>query len=97
MRLISITGAKQNVSRLIKEVEAGETVVITRRGKPVAELGPWKSSKLDDPERRAAFERWSKHLRERKMTAIGSGRSPKRTNTATSTSEWFVPHARVYI
>lgn len=66
MRLASITEAKQNVSRLIKEVEAGETVVITRRGKPVAEIGSCRASKLDDLERRAAFERWSKHLRGRK-------------------------------
>ena len=66
MRTVSITEAKQNVSRLVKDVEAGETVVITRRGKPVAELEPYKASKLDDPERRAAFARWSKYLRERK-------------------------------
>lgn len=62
MRAVSIRDANQNFSRLIKEVEGGETVVITRQGKPVAELKPRPASRLDDPEFRAAFERWSAHL-----------------------------------
>lgn len=66
MRMVSIRDANQNFSRLVKEVEAGETVVITRQGKPVAELGPCNASKLDNPEERAVFERWSAHLRELK-------------------------------
>lgn len=64
MRTISIREANQNFSRLVKEVEAGETVVITRQGKPVVELTPRKASRLDDPEFRADLERWSAHLRE---------------------------------
>jgi hypothetical protein len=40
--------------------------VITRQGKPVAELGPRRASRLDDPEFRAACERWSAHLHELK-------------------------------
>ena len=64
MRTVSIREANQSFSRLVKEVEAGETVVITRQGKPVVEMNPRKASRLDDPELRAAFERWSAHLRE---------------------------------
>ncbi|MEZ5863195.1 MAG: type II toxin-antitoxin system prevent-host-death family antitoxin [Geminicoccaceae bacterium] len=59
---MSIREANQNFSRLIKEVERGETVVITRQGKPVAQLGPRPANRLDDPEVRAAVERWCAHL-----------------------------------
>ena len=62
MRMVSITEAKQNVSRLIKDVEAGETVVITRWGKPVAELKPRPARRLDDPKVRAAYERLQQHF-----------------------------------
>lgn len=62
MRTISIRDANQSFSRLIREVEAGETVVITRQGKPVAQLRPQAANPLDDPEVRAAHERWSARL-----------------------------------
>ena len=62
MRMVSIRDANQNFSRLIKEVEAGETVVITRQGKPVAQLAPQVASRLDDPEFRAAYERLQRHF-----------------------------------
>lgn len=62
MRTVSIRDANQQFSRLIKDVEAGETIVITRQGKPVAQLSPRPASRLDDPEVRAAYERWCAHL-----------------------------------
>ena len=62
MRTVSIREANQNFSRLVKEVEAGETVVITRQGKPVAELKPRPANRLDDPDFRAAFESLKRHL-----------------------------------
>jgi prevent-host-death family protein len=41
MRMEHSTGAaKNNLSRLIRQVERGESVVITRHGKPVAQLVP---------------------------------------------------------
>ena len=64
MRTVSIRDANQNFSRLVKEVEDGETVVITRQGKPVAQLSPRKASRLDDPEFRAAYERLQRHFAE---------------------------------
>jgi antitoxin (DNA-binding transcriptional repressor) of toxin-antitoxin stability system len=36
---ISIAEAKNRLSELIRAVERGESVVITRHGKPVAQLG----------------------------------------------------------
>ena len=66
MRTVSIRDANQQFSRLIKEVEAGETVVITRQGKPVAQLSPRPLNRLDDTEVRTAYERWSALLHARK-------------------------------
>lgn len=40
MRYEPISNAKNNLSALIREVQQGETVVITDRGRPVARLEP---------------------------------------------------------
>ena len=40
MKTANIAEAKSHFSALLAEVEAGEEVVITRRGKPVARLVP---------------------------------------------------------
>lgn len=42
MRQVNVHEAKAGFSRLLKEVEAGERVVIARAGKPVAILVPFK-------------------------------------------------------
>lgn len=39
-REVTVHEAKTHLSRLLQEVEAGQTVTITRRGKPVARLEP---------------------------------------------------------
>jgi prevent-host-death family protein len=39
-RTISVAEARARLSELLDAAEAGETVVITRRGEPVAELRP---------------------------------------------------------
>ena len=41
----NIAEAKAHFSELIARVEAGETVEITKRGKPVAKLGPSEAKK----------------------------------------------------
>lgn len=40
MRSVGAFEAKTHLSRLLEDVEAGETIVITRNGTPVAELRP---------------------------------------------------------
>ncbi len=40
--------AKTQLSRLLDQVERGETIVITRRGKPVARLSPVQGSSRDE-------------------------------------------------
>ena len=37
-KTVGIRELKNNVSRIVEQVEAGETVTITRRGKPVATM-----------------------------------------------------------
>lgn len=64
-RTVSASEANQNFSRLLGEAEAGETITIERRGKPVARLVP---SDADDRARRVAahermvelFDSWPK-------------------------------------
>ena len=53
MREVSLREANQNFSACVAEVEAGERLVLTRRGEPVAEIVPYTGKKLD-PEREAA-------------------------------------------
>jgi len=45
----SISEARRNLSALIERARAGESVVITRRGKPLAELNPARSARKPAP------------------------------------------------
>jgi prevent-host-death family protein len=58
MRTVTAREANQNFSKLLAEVEAGETVVVTKRGKPAARLVKAYADKRDDPEWRAAHARF---------------------------------------
>jgi len=42
MSIVNIHKAKTHLSRLLARVEAGEEIVIARRGKPVARLVSYK-------------------------------------------------------
>ena len=56
-QLISIREANQHLSRYIDAVQAGDEIIITRRGLPVARLTAFaKSSELSD-EQKAARKR----------------------------------------
>lgn len=45
MKTVSIAEAKAKLSALVEQAEAGETVCITRHGKPVAQLVPTAATK----------------------------------------------------
>ena len=64
MRTVSLMTANQEFSRLIREVEHGEGVLITRRGRPVAKLVPHRTDKTADPEWAAAYRRMMRKLEE---------------------------------
>jgi prevent-host-death family protein len=40
MREVGIKELKRDASAIVDAIEAGETMVVTRRGKPVARIGP---------------------------------------------------------
>jgi len=59
MASYGVAEAKNNFTHLLDRVEKGERVVITRHGKPVAEIRPLAPDRPlpTEAERRAAFER----------------------------------------
>ena len=48
MITVTITEAKRDLSRLIRLVEAGEEVIITRRGEPIVKIVAFKRSAATD-------------------------------------------------
>jgi prevent-host-death family protein len=56
VKSVSAREANQHFSRLLGEVAAGEEVVITKRGRPVATLVPYRGRPMT-PEREPAIER----------------------------------------
>ena len=55
MRTVSAREANQQFARILGEAANGEEIVITRRGKPVAVLVPYRQPSLT-PEQKAAIE-----------------------------------------
>ncbi len=58
---VGLFEAKTHLSKLLDRVEAGEEIVVTRHGKPVAKL-----SKFDDPAREERIEKLVEHMKELK-------------------------------
>jgi len=56
-KTISLRDANQGFSRCIREVEAGEDFVITRKGQPVARPVPVAGKRVLTPEQEAALTR----------------------------------------
>lgn len=68
MKTATITQAKNQLSALIDQVQAGETIVILERGRPVARLEP--VARYDDPSGRLA------RLERAGIIKIGTGAPP---------------------
>lgn len=64
MRIVSLMTANQEFSKLIREVERGEELVITRRGLPIARLLPHQGDRTVDPAWTAAYQRMMARLEE---------------------------------
>ncbi len=47
MRQVGIRALKQNASEVISKVANGETVIVTDRGRPVAQISPLPTSQLE--------------------------------------------------
>lgn len=63
MKTTTARVANQNFSKLLSEVEQGETVLITKNGKTVAELRPRADDPREDPVWRANHERMLELMR----------------------------------
>ena len=75
MKTVSAREANQLFSRILAEAEAGEEIVITRRGRPVATLRAHEPHR-DDPEREAAIARIVAMMRDAPL--LGSARRVSR-------------------
>ena len=56
-KTITLREANQAFSRCVREVEAGEEITITRKGRPVARLVPVSGKRVLTPEQEAARAR----------------------------------------
>ena len=70
-KVISLREANQGFARCVREVEAGEEYVITRRGQPVARLVPVRRERVLTPEQEAALARALERMQ--KGWPIGAG------------------------
>ena len=54
MRTVSVAEAKSNLSEILNQVQDGEEIIVTRRGRPVARIAPVQKP-LKPLESRAKF------------------------------------------
>lgn len=69
MRTVSVTEAKTQWVQLLQAVARGESITITRRGKPVAVLGP--TPKVEPIDRAKVVEAIERIKELRKGTTLG--------------------------
>jgi len=74
MRSTTARDANQNFSKLLADVERGETVLITKNGRTVAELRPRSDDPREDPAWRLAYEHMVALLRETPATGFRVGK-----------------------
>ncbi len=65
MKTVGTYEARTHFSQLLDQVAAGETITITRRGVPVAQLVPPPSER---PDVGAVIEEWERYRREHNIT-----------------------------
>ena len=60
MKEVGVYEAKTHLARLLEEVEAGESITITRHGKPVARLVPLEGQRRSRSETIEAIKEFGK-------------------------------------
>jgi prevent-host-death family protein len=63
MRRVSLREANQNFASCVAEVEAGESLILVRRGKPVARIVPFDEEEPRDPRHEAAVKKLAAFLK----------------------------------
>lgn len=71
MQHVSVTEAKTHWSQILDDVEQGETIMITRHGRPVAKLMPLGRPIATPEERAAAVEAMMRFAEEHQLTTGG--------------------------
>jgi prevent-host-death family protein len=66
MREITVREANQNFSQVIAAAERGETIVVTKNGRPVAKITPQSGDRTADPEWRTNFAALRESLRSKR-------------------------------
>ena len=72
MVVVSVSVLKAKLSEYVRRMKAGETIVLTERGRPVGQLQPLTLPQTDEQER-ARLER----LAAQGLIKLGTGRIPK--------------------
>ena len=73
MRELSVREANQNFSQVIAAAEQGETIIVTKNGRPVAKITPQSRDRAADPEWRANFLALSESLRRKRRSGLRVG------------------------
>jgi len=66
MREITVREANQNFSQVIAAAERGETIIVTKNGRPVAKITPQPEDRTSDPEWQSHFAALKKSLRSKR-------------------------------
>jgi prevent-host-death family protein len=74
MREMSVREANQNFSKVISAAEHGDTIVVTRNGKPVARIAPRSADRTRDSEWRSAYRSLAKCLKSKRRTGFRLGK-----------------------
>lgn len=70
-KTVTLRDANQNFAKYVREVQAGEEIVITRRGEPVAKLSRVSGKRVLTPEQQAARRRALARMRKGWPLGIG--------------------------
>jgi prevent-host-death family protein len=71
MKTLTLRDANQAFARCIREVEAGEEIIITRNGTPVARISPVRTRRVLTAEQQAALERTKRRMQEGWSIGVG--------------------------
>jgi prevent-host-death family protein len=74
MREMTVREANQNFSKVIAAAEQGETILITKNGKPVARIAPQPVDRTRDPEWQSAYKALAKSLKAKRDTGFRLGK-----------------------
>ncbi|WP_162914994.1 type II toxin-antitoxin system Phd/YefM family antitoxin [Desertibaculum subflavum] len=71
---MSVREANQNFSQVIAAAERGETIIITRYGRPIAKITPQPFDRSKDPQWWAAYNALAQSLKAKRPTGYRVGR-----------------------